>query len=34
MEESTGDKVDVKMVDRVSLSADSRKPRLAHVVIE
>jgi hypothetical protein len=32
-EEGTDDKVDVEVADRVSLSAESRKPRFAHVVI-
>ncbi len=32
-EEGTGDKVDTKVADRVSLSTGSRKPRFARVVI-
>jgi hypothetical protein len=34
MEEGTGNKVDVEVVDRVGLSAGSRKPRFAHMAIE
>jgi hypothetical protein len=33
MEEGTGDKVDAEVADRVSISAESRKPRFPHVVI-
>jgi hypothetical protein len=32
-EEGTDDKVDAEVADRVSLSAGSRKPRFARVVI-
>jgi hypothetical protein len=32
-EEGTGDKVDAKVADRVSLSVDSWKPRFSRVVI-
>jgi hypothetical protein len=33
MEEVIGDKVDVDVIDRVSLLASSRKPRFTRVVI-
>jgi hypothetical protein len=33
MEEGTGDKVNVEVADRVSLSAGSRKPYFARMII-